>query len=84
MKIDYFSIKKNMHFIENKNKIINKLLNKKKLTNWFIAYGTLLGIIRDNNTIDGDDDVDIIIDIEYKDQLVDIIQEIFNNFEIRD
>lgn len=57
---------------------ITELLNKKQFTNWFIAYGTLLGIIRDNNTIDGDDDVDIVIDIEYRDQLVKVLKE--NNY----
>ena len=30
--------------------------------NWFIGYGTLLGIIRENSCIDGDDDIDIIIE----------------------
>jgi hypothetical protein len=42
---------------------IIKLLNDNNIKNWFIGYGTLLGIIRDNSCIDGDDDVDIIIDI---------------------
>lgn len=41
---------------------IIKLLNDNNIRNWFIGYGTLLGIIRENSCIDGDDDVDIIID----------------------
>lgn len=41
---------------------IIKLLNDNNITNWFIGYGTLLGIIRDNSCINGDDDIDIIID----------------------
>ena len=57
---------------------ITKLLNNSSFDNWFIAYGTLLGIIRDNNTIDGDDDVDILIDIKYKDKLVYLLEK--NNF----
>ena len=41
--------------------IIN-VLNANNVSNWFIGYGTLLGIVRDNSCIHGDDDVDIIID----------------------
>ncbi len=41
---------------------IIKLLNDNNIMNWFIGYGTLLGIIRENSCIDGDDDIDIIID----------------------
>ena len=41
--------------------IIN-LLNDNNIKNWFISYGTLLGIVRENSCIDGDDDIDIIID----------------------
>jgi len=42
---------------------IIKLLNTNNIPNWFIGYGTLLGIVRENSCIDGDDDVDIISDI---------------------
>ena len=49
--------------------IIVKLLHSYKATNWFIAYGTLLGIVRNNSCIDKDDDVDIIIDIKQKELL---------------
>ena len=41
---------------------IIKLLNDNNIHNWFIGYGTLLGIIRENSCIEGDDDIDIIID----------------------
>jgi phosphorylcholine metabolism protein LicD len=58
---------------------IIKLLHSYKATNWFIAYGTLLGIVRNNSCIDKDDDVDIIIDIQQKDLLKQIIKE--NNFK---
>lgn len=43
-------------------KYITTLLNQNKLYNWFIGYGTLLGIIRNGSYIDNDDDIDIIID----------------------
>jgi len=48
-------------------KILNDL-NEYQFEDWFIGYGTLLGIIRDNNCIDDDDDIDIIIskDESYK------------------
>ena len=45
----------------NLKKIVNDL-HKYKIKNWYIAYGTLLGIIRNGNCIDNDDDIDIIIE----------------------
>ena len=35
------------------------ILFSNNITRWHISYGTLLGIVRDGNPIDGDDDVDI-------------------------
>jgi guanylate kinase len=61
---------------------IIKLLNENNIKNWFIGYGTLLGIIRNNSCIEGDDDVDIIIDkINY-----DIVKKVLleNNFIFED
>lgn len=53
--------------------LISNLLNNNNITNWFIAYGTLLGIVRENSCIDNDDDVDIITDINNH----DIIKQLF-------
>jgi hypothetical protein len=44
-------------------RLICTKLNEYKINNWFIAYGTLLGIVRDGSCIDGDDDIDIVIDV---------------------
>ena len=52
---------------------ISKILNKNNFNNWFIGYGTLLGIVRNNSCIDGDDDIDIICDIEDYDKLKEIL-----------
>ena len=58
-----------------------KLLNDNNINNWFIGYGTLLGIIRGNSCIDGDDDIDIVIDINNRDKLINILKK--NNLYIR-
>lgn len=38
--------------------------HKHGIKGWFISYGTLLGIIRENSCIDGDDDIDICMDVK--------------------
>jgi hypothetical protein len=48
------------------------ILNNENVNGWFIGYGTLLGIIRNNSCIDNDDDIDILIDIKNK-YLIDMI-----------
>jgi len=49
------------------------LLNENNIQNWFISYGTLLGIIRNNSCIDRDDDIDIIVHDIYYDKLKEIL-----------
>jgi hypothetical protein len=44
-----------------------KLLNANNIKDWFIGYGTLLGIVRENSCINGDDDIDIIISNKHYD-----------------
>jgi hypothetical protein len=48
---------------------IVKILSENNIKNWFVAYGTLLGIIREDSCIDGDDDVDIVIESIHYDTL---------------
>ena len=59
---------------------IVSLLEKNNITNWFLGYGTLLGIVRNNSCIKNDDDIDIIINYKYKDVLRQIDKE--NKFKI--
>ena len=59
---------------------IISLLEKYKITDWFLGYGTLLGIVRNNSCIKKDDDIDIIINRKYTDVLHQIANE--NNFKI--
>ncbi|HIB77695.1 MAG TPA: hypothetical protein EYO58_08820 [Flavobacteriales bacterium] len=61
-------------------KYITVLLIQYKITNWFIGYGTLLGIIRDNACIDGDDDIDIVCDRNDFDRIHKMLKE--NNINV--
>lgn len=42
-----------------------KALKKYEIKEWFVGYGTLLGIVREGSCIDGDDDVDIVVNEKY-------------------
>lgn len=59
--------------------LIVNLLNKHSITNWFLGYGTLLGIVRNNSCIDKDDDVDIVIDVKERDKVGKILHD--NNYK---
>ena len=48
-------------------KFISKLLKK---YNPFVFYGTLLGLTRERNLIIGDDDIDVLIDIKNKKEVI--------------
>tara|TARA_B100000212_G_C27283480_1_gene494115 strand:+ start:160 stop:759 length:600 start_codon:yes stop_codon:yes gene_type:complete len=52
---------------------IANILNNNNFDKWFIVYGTLLGIVRNNSCIDGDDDIDIMCDINDYQKLKDIL-----------
>ena len=68
--------------LNNTLEFIVKLLNDNNIQNWFISYGTLLGIIRNDSCIEGDDDVDIIIEKSNYDLLKNLLIE--NDIEIWD
>jgi len=62
-------------------KKIANILNKYRFNTWFIAYGTLLGIVRNKSCIDGDDDIDIICDINDYQELKEILKKEGYKFE---
>jgi len=49
------------------------------LKNWFVGYGTLLGIVRDGHCIDCDDDLDIVIDVKEVNQIRDLVSALSNS-----
>ena len=60
----------------NKNLIdLVKLFNKYHISNWCIHGGTLLGIVREGNCIDNDDDIDILLHIEELQKLEKMIND---------
>ena len=44
---------------------VSNTLNTSGFGDWFIFFGTLLGIVREDSCIDGDDDIDIMINCDY-------------------
>ena len=59
-------------------KLVSEVL---KDFDFFIFYGTLLGITRSNNILKGDDDVDFFIDIELKEKILEKIS-LLNHLQI--
>lgn len=55
--------------LNNTLKHILQILKELNLDNWFVAYGTLLGLVRENSCIANDDDIDIIINKKHYDVL---------------
>lgn len=49
--------------------IISKILSRNGIE-FFPFYGTLLGLVRENSCIDGDDDIDIMVNIKDKSKVV--------------
>lgn len=60
--IETFGNKQSQQKLNRTLKFIVQLLHKNNINDWFVCYGTLLGLIRENNCIDGDDDIDIIVE----------------------
>ena len=69
------SIKKNL---ENLNFISERLIN----IEWFIFFGTLLGYTRENNIIKNDDDIDVYVDIRFRDTIINLFKNSDLNFDL--
>lgn len=65
------SIEKN---IKNLKYISQKLHN----VEWFVFFGTLLGYTRENNILKNDDDIDIYVDIKFRENVI----KLFKNSEL--
>ena len=46
--------------------VVANILHEENINDWFIFFGTLLGILRENSCIQGDDDLDIMINCDYQ------------------
>jgi len=57
------------------------ILNENNVSDWFIFFGTLLGIVREDSCIEGDDDLDIMIDHNYEELRSILKKEGFSFFE---
>ena len=53
-----------------------KILLKHNI-DFILFYGTVLGIVRENDFIYGDDDIDVIIDKKYYNKILKIISNLF-------
>jgi phosphorylcholine metabolism protein LicD len=46
-------------------KMVCDVLHDNHINDWFVFFGTMLGIVRENSCIEGDDDIDIMICCDY-------------------
>ena len=70
---NFKQLSKNITQEENENNLVFflKLFNK---VEYFIFFGTLLGITRENRLIEEDDDIDFYVNFKDRDQLIDNIK----------
>ena len=65
-------LNRNQQKIKKKN-LENLISSIETLKNfeYFVFYGTLLGIVRENNIIEHDDDIDFLINIDHRNEVMD-------------
>lgn len=59
---------------------IIKLFNDNNIDKWFVCYGTLLGLVRENSCIENDDDIDFIVHKDKYDDIAKLLQK--NKFSL--
>jgi len=69
--------------IDKKSNLENLKLVSDQMVNieYFIFFGTLLGYYREKSVIDKDDDIDFYVNLQYRDEIIDILKKL--NFDIR-
>ena len=73
------NIKKYVNYKKNINKKFNRdnLILVSKILNYdeyFVFYGTVLGLSREKDIIENDDDIDLLVDIKNRDNVVEKIE----------
>lgn len=58
------------------------ILRENNINDWFIFFGTLLGVVRENSCIQGDDDLDIMINHDCQ-KLISILEKEGFKFSIK-
>ena len=71
--LDYVSIEENFENLVFFTKLISHL-------EYFVFFGSLLGLVRENNLIEGDDDIDLYVNIKHRDELIKILKD--NSVEV--
>ena len=58
-------VKTNQEKLNHTLEVVVGVLHEIDIDDWFIMFGTLLGIVREGSCIQGDDDIDIMISCDY-------------------
>lgn len=54
---------------------LKMVIDRIKDLEYFVFYGTLLGITRENDIIENDDDVDLLVNIKHREQLLEVMKD---------
>ena len=68
----YIKTTQNVETLTQSLKIISQILIEKKIEH-FVFFGTLLGLVRNEGLIMGDDDIDFYVNIEHRDILINAL-----------
>ena len=69
-------------FNEPNLKLMLPILEKANIE-YFMFYGSLLGIVREGNILEMDDDIDICVNLKHREQLYAIIEEHFDKIDTK-
>ena len=64
-------------------KLMLPILEKENIE-YFMFYGSLLGIVREGNILEMDDDIDICVNLKHREQLYAIIEKHFDKIDTKE